>query len=56
MDNKHITNRVEIYLLKNNETKANVAACLGVSRPTLDKRLIKHNWRKLEIKHILKNM
>lgn len=56
MNNKHITNRVEIWMVKNNQTKAELSIELGISRPTLDKRLLKHNWRKLEIKHILKNM
>ena len=56
MNNKDITNRVEIWMVKNNHTKAETAIELGISRPTLDKRLEKHNWRKLEIKHILKNM
>lgn len=56
MNNKDVTNRVEVWMIKNNQTKLELSAELGVSRPTLDKRLKKHNWKKLEIKHILNKM
>ena len=54
IDHVFIERKKEV--VKNNYTKAETAIELGISRPTLDKRLEKHNWRKLEIKHILKNM
>jgi len=36
-------------------TKTEISEMLGISRPTLDARMKKHNWRFNEIKLILKH-
>ena len=37
-------------------TKGEIAEILEMSRPTLDKRLLTHNWKMKELKLILKNL
>tara|TARA_R110000764_G_scaffold72464_2_gene148602 strand:+ start:909 stop:1073 length:165 start_codon:yes stop_codon:yes gene_type:complete len=39
-------------LLSNNWNKIGLSLELGISRPTLDKRLIEHNWKLLESQKI----
>lgn len=46
------TEKARAYILKN--TKLELAEALGISRPTLDTRLGKGNWKKLEISQIEK--
>lgn len=45
-------NKIKLLLLK--FEKKELAEKLGISRPTLDARLKKSNWKKLEIEKILK--
>jgi predicted DNA-binding transcriptional regulator AlpA len=37
-------------------TKGEICSILGMSRPTLDTRMKKHNWKLKELKKIQKNM
>jgi DNA-binding Xre family transcriptional regulator len=44
--------KLKLLLLK--YEKKELAEKLGISRPTLNKRLEKNNWKKLEIEKLLK--
>ena len=48
---EHIT-QIALRLLVNNWNKIGLALELGISRPTLDKRLREHNWKILEVQKI----
>jgi len=41
------------YNLINNESKSWLALKLGITRTTLDTRLIKNNWKKTEIQMVI---
>ena len=49
---KNTTQIVQRLLLKH--TKEELSIMIGISRPTLDSRLEKENWKKSEISHIAK--
>jgi len=46
------TTKVKLLLFK--YTKEELSIMIGISRPTLDTRLEKENWKKSEISHIAK--
>jgi len=52
--NKDISETVKSWITTGRYTKIEICEELGISRPTLDSRLEKHNWKKLEIKLIIK--
>ena len=52
--NKDISETVRRWIDMQRYSKVEICEELGMSRPTLDKRLEKHNWKKLEIKLIVK--
>lgn len=54
MNKINITEKVNYILTNGFYNKVNLCKELGISRPTLDRRLLKQDWRKLEIKWIIK--
>ena len=44
--------RLAIILLERKYNKIELCDLLGISRPTLDTRLEKHNWKKTEVSFI----
>lgn len=49
-----ITNKVNLLLNRGDYTKTELSEELGITRPTLNTRLSKHNWKKLEIEKVNK--
>lgn len=47
--NDYATKKLEILLNEKFISKTNLSEKLGVSRPTLDTRIKKHNWKKGEL-------
>ncbi len=47
-----ITQRILALLAGGKYTKRELAERLDMTRPTLDRRLVKHTWTKLELKEI----
>ncbi len=51
---KEQTTKTVKQILLSKYNKITLAEEIGISRPTLDKRLLKHNWKKSEIELIKK--